>query len=128
MVLHSPITRIRIQMRNTVVTMLTASMLVAAVVGMPSSAQSQVVIIIGNGSAQPYYPNSYPNEKHSRYYAHGFDAGRRRGRNAKQRPIASRHHHRQWFCTALLPESVSILIPTPCLRRAHFIRRVRLLP
>jgi hypothetical protein len=47
-------------MRNTVVTMLTASMLVAAVVGMPSSAQSQVVIIIGNGSAQPYYPNPYP--------------------------------------------------------------------
>ncbi len=49
-------------MRHTALTMLTAStMLVATVVGMPSSAQSQTVIIItGNGSAQPYYPNPYP--------------------------------------------------------------------
>ncbi len=49
-------------MRHTVLTMLTAStMLVAAIVGMPSSAQSQTVIIItGNGSAQPYYPQPYP--------------------------------------------------------------------
>lgn len=46
-------------MRNTLVTMLTASILVAAaVVGMPSSAQSQVIIIVGNG--QPYYPPPYP--------------------------------------------------------------------
>ena len=45
-------------MRNTVV-MLAASMLVSAVVEMPSSAQSQVVVIIGNGSAQPYYPQPY---------------------------------------------------------------------
>ena len=49
-------------MRHTAVTMVAAStMLVATVIGMPSSAQSQTVIIInGNGSAQPYYPHPYP--------------------------------------------------------------------
>jgi len=48
-------------MRNTLVTTLSASMLmVASLVAMPSNAQSQVVIIIGNGSAQPYYPQPYP--------------------------------------------------------------------
>ena len=48
-------------MRHTVPTILTAStILLAAMVGMPSSAQSQTVIIIGNGSAQPYYPQPYP--------------------------------------------------------------------
>jgi len=47
-------------MRNTLVTTLSASMLmVASLVAMPSNAQSQVVIIIGNGSAQPYYPQTY---------------------------------------------------------------------
>jgi hypothetical protein len=44
-------------MRNTLVTTLSASMLVlAALVAMPRNAQSQVIIIVGNGSAQPYYP------------------------------------------------------------------------
>jgi hypothetical protein len=39
--------------------MLTAStMLIAGIVGMPASAESQTVIIIGNGAA-PYYPYSY---------------------------------------------------------------------
>jgi hypothetical protein len=48
-------------MRNTLVTTLSASMLVlAALVAMPSDAQSQVIIIVGNGSAQPYYPPAYP--------------------------------------------------------------------
>ncbi len=48
-------------MRNTVVTLLTASMLVAAaMVGMPNTAQSQVIIIVGNGNGQPYYPPPYP--------------------------------------------------------------------
>jgi len=46
-------------MRHTVLSMLTGStMLVATVVGMPSSAQSQTVVII-NGN-QPYYPQPYP--------------------------------------------------------------------
>ena len=58
-------------MRHTVLTMLTAStMLVAAIVGMPSSAQSQTVIIItGNGSAQPYYPQPYPYQYQPQIYA-----------------------------------------------------------
>jgi hypothetical protein len=47
-------------MRHTVVTTVTAAILIAALVGMPSSAQSQVVIIIGNGAAQPNYPPPYP--------------------------------------------------------------------
>ena len=47
-------------MRHTVVAMVTAAILIAALVGMPSSAQSQVVIIIGNGAAQPNYPPPYP--------------------------------------------------------------------
>lgn len=47
-------------MRHTVVATVTAAIVVAALVGMPSSAQSQVVIIIGNGAAQPYYPQPYP--------------------------------------------------------------------
>ena len=47
-------------MRNTVVTLVAMSTLVAAMVGMPGSAQSQVVVIIGNGHGQPYYPPPYP--------------------------------------------------------------------
>ena len=47
-------------MRHTAPTILTAStVLLAAMVGMPSNAQSQTIIIIGNGSAQPYYPQPY---------------------------------------------------------------------
>jgi hypothetical protein len=50
-----------VQMKNTLVTTLSASMLaVAAIVAMPSNAQSQVVVIIGNGAAQPYYQPQYP--------------------------------------------------------------------
>ena len=45
-------------MRHTVVATVTAAIVVAALVGMPSSAQSQTVIII-NGN-QPYYPQPYP--------------------------------------------------------------------
>jgi hypothetical protein len=46
-------------MRRTIPIMLTAStMLVAAMIGMPSSALSQTIIII-NGN-QPYYPQPYP--------------------------------------------------------------------
>jgi hypothetical protein len=56
-------------MKHTALTMLTASMLVTAVVGIPSSARSQVVVIIGNGSAQPYYPNPYPYPYQPRVYA-----------------------------------------------------------
>jgi hypothetical protein len=47
-------------MRNTVVAIIAALTLVAAVIAMPSSAQSQVIIVIGNGPAQPYYPPAYP--------------------------------------------------------------------
>ena len=47
-------------MRNTVVAMVAASTLVAALVGMPGSAQSQVIVIIGNGPGQPYYTQPYP--------------------------------------------------------------------
>lgn len=48
-------------MRHTVVTLVATSMLViASLVATPSNAQSQVIIIIGNGSAQPYYPPPYP--------------------------------------------------------------------
>ena len=47
-------------MRHTVVATVTAAIVVAALVGMPSTAQSQVVIIIGNWAAQPYYPQPYP--------------------------------------------------------------------
>ncbi len=47
-------------MRQTVVTLIATSMLVvASLVAIPSNAQSQVIIIVGNGSAQPYYP-PYP--------------------------------------------------------------------
>ncbi len=57
-------------MRHTVPTILTAStMLLTAMVGMPSNAQSQTIIIIGNSSAQPYYPNPYPYPYQSRVYA-----------------------------------------------------------
>ena len=57
-------------MRHTVPTILTAStMLLVAMVGMPNSAKSQTVIIIGNGSAQPYYPNPYPYPYQPRVYA-----------------------------------------------------------
>ncbi len=48
-------------MRHTVVTLIATSMLVvASLVATPSNAQSQVIIIVGNGSAQPYYPPAYP--------------------------------------------------------------------
>ena len=44
-------------MRNTLVTAFSASMLAAlSLVAMPSSAQSQVVIVVGNGAGQPYFP------------------------------------------------------------------------
>ena len=57
-------------MRHTVPTILTAStVLLAAMVGMTSNAQSQTIIIIGNGSAQPYYPNPYPYPYQPRAYA-----------------------------------------------------------
>ena len=46
-------------MRSIIATTLTASTLVAAAIGIPSSAQAQVVIIIGNGAAQPYYTQPY---------------------------------------------------------------------
>ena len=48
-------------MRNTLVTALSASLLAgASLVAIPSSAQSQVVIVIGNGSGQPYFPPPFP--------------------------------------------------------------------
>ena len=46
-------------MRRTFVTMAAAAIVIAAVIGMPGSASAQVVIIVGNGAAQPYYP-PYP--------------------------------------------------------------------
>src|SRR6266702_5568315 len=46
-------------MRNTLVTTLSATMLIgAAVMGRPTAAQSQVIVIVGYG--QPYYPQAYP--------------------------------------------------------------------
>jgi hypothetical protein len=49
-------------MRNTVVAMLTASTLIAALGATPTSAYSQVIIVVGNGYQQPYYtqPQPYP--------------------------------------------------------------------
>ena len=48
-------------MSNTLVTALSVSTLAAlSLVAMPSSAQSQVVIIVGNGSGQPYLPPPFP--------------------------------------------------------------------
>ena len=48
-------------MRNTLVTAFSASMLAAlSLVAMPSSAQSQVVIVVGNGAGQPYFPPPFP--------------------------------------------------------------------
>ncbi len=47
-------------MRRTFVTMVTAAIVIAALIGMPSNASAQVVIIIGNGASQPYYPPPYP--------------------------------------------------------------------
>jgi len=48
-------------MRNTLVTALSASLLAgASLVAIPSSAQSQVVIVIGNASGQPYFPPPFP--------------------------------------------------------------------
>src|SRR6266567_5301819 len=62
----------------------------------------------------------YENETHSSYHPHGFDgAAGCHGRNDKQRPIANHHHHRQWFCTALLPATICIcarLLPRVWLR------------
>ena len=58
-------------MRYTLVTTLSLSMLVvAALVAMPSTAQSQVVIIIGNGSAQPYSPSHIRFRVHIRTRSH----------------------------------------------------------
>ncbi len=59
-------------MRHTIPAILTGStILLATLVGMPSSAQSQTVIIInGNGSAQPYsqpYLYPYPYDHHVVY-------------------------------------------------------------
>jgi hypothetical protein len=48
-------------MRNMLVTAVSTSMLAAlSLAAMPSSAQSQVVIIVGNGATQPYFPPPYP--------------------------------------------------------------------
>ncbi len=47
-------------MRPTFVTTVGAAIVIAASIGMPTSASSQVVIIIGNGAAQPYYAQPYP--------------------------------------------------------------------
>jgi hypothetical protein len=67
-------------MRHTIPTMLTAStMLVTAMIGMPRSAQSQTVIIInGNGYAQPYYsePYAYPGYYPAYGYAGPYYYGR----------------------------------------------------
>jgi hypothetical protein len=46
----------RIKMRTVVTVVATALLVVTTLFGMPSCAQSQVIVIIGNGSAQPYYP------------------------------------------------------------------------
>jgi len=44
-------------MRNTLVAALSASILAGlSLVAIPSAAQSQVIIVVGNGSGQPYYP------------------------------------------------------------------------
>ena len=48
-------------MRNTLVSTLLASMFgFASMMAIPSDAKSQVVVIIGNGAAQPYYPAPHP--------------------------------------------------------------------
>jgi hypothetical protein len=47
-------------MKNTLAAVIAASTLVAVVIGMPSSAQSQVIVVIGNGLGQPYYTQPYP--------------------------------------------------------------------
>jgi hypothetical protein len=49
-------------MRQSMICTLAAStVLMTAMVGTPTSAQSQTIIIInGNGSGQPYYPQAYP--------------------------------------------------------------------
>jgi hypothetical protein len=47
-------------MRYTLAALSVSMLAVASLVAMPSNAQSQVVIIVGNGSAQPYYPPPYP--------------------------------------------------------------------
>lgn len=47
-------------MTRTVLITITAATSIATLAGMPSSARSQVVIIIGNGAAQPYYSQPYP--------------------------------------------------------------------
>jgi hypothetical protein len=56
-------------MKHAVITVLTAS-LVSTMVGMPSTAQSQTVIIIGNGYSQPYYPQPYAYRGY--YPAYGY--------------------------------------------------------
>jgi hypothetical protein len=47
-------------MRTVVTVVATALLVVTTLFGMPSRAQSQVIVIIGNGSAQPYYPPPPP--------------------------------------------------------------------
>ncbi len=66
-------------MRHTVVTLVATSILVAAsLVATPSNAQSQVIIIVGNGSAQPYYPPypyPYPHPHTHVVYGGGYYPG-----------------------------------------------------
>jgi hypothetical protein len=40
--------------------MVTTAIAIAASIGMPSGAAAQVVVIIGSGAAQPYYPPPFP--------------------------------------------------------------------
>ena len=47
-------------MRPAFVAMVTAAIVIAALIGMPGNASAQVVVIIGNGAAQPYYPPPFP--------------------------------------------------------------------
>ena len=56
-------------MRRTVPTILTGTMLVVAMIGMPTSANSQTVIIIGNGAAPYPYAYAPPAYAAPTYYA-----------------------------------------------------------
>lgn len=47
-------------MRRMFVAMVAAAIAIAASIGMPGSASAQVVVIIGNGAAQPYYAQPFP--------------------------------------------------------------------
>jgi len=90
--------------------MLTAStMLVAVMFGTPTSAQSQTIIIInGNGPAQPYYPQPYPYpQQHVVYdqpdyyypdYGYAGSGYYQSYYNGNQRPYGYGYHrpHRYW--------------------------------